>query len=85
MEASIVGKSEDRINEWLLKVSVIFDADAAQIENEYFNGDQNAFFIFTKEAPEGSTYFDHQDDFVDLMSAVRSNEFVAEKPKVHGW
>ncbi|GMH36708.1 hypothetical protein BSKO_04581 [Bryopsis sp. KO-2023] len=62
-----------------------FLKDGFRVEDKYFSGDQQPFFIYTKEATDGRDFFFHQDDYVALVEGIRETEFVAEIPRVTSW
>lgn len=62
-----------------------FLKDGFKVEEQYFSGDQQPFFIYTKEASDGRDFFFHQDDYVDLIDGIRNAEFVARVPPVTSW
>ena len=63
----------------------IFVLISAKIEDEYFFGQQNGFSVFTKAPPQGSSYFDFQDDLLGLSAAVNDNKYVAPYPRAKNW
>eukprot|EP00210_Caulerpa_lentillifera_P000448 g432.t1 len=58
--------------------------DAFRIEEEYFNGDQNPFVIYTKDPDDGS-YFDYYSQMQDLFQGQKSNPFVSQTPMIKSW
>lgn len=73
-----------RYREWFVpKTSYLSKAIA--IENEYFFGDQNAIAIFTRVPKDGSDFFFHQDEYENLISAVKQEEYVSKIPPVISW
>lgn len=58
---------------------------AITLENKYFYGDQSPIAIFTKQPTDGLDFFFHQDEYENLISAVKNEEYVSEVPPVISW
>lgn len=73
-----------RYREWFVPKDSYL-SESLYVDELYFLGQQDPFFVMTKEAVDGRDFYSLQDEYLNLVDAVRNADYVANFPPVVCW
>lgn len=77
-------KMDFRLKEWFVPDDSYLKS-SINLESNYFFGNQIPIVVYTKEPADGSNFFYHQDEYENLISAVKHEEYISDVPSVTCW